>query len=402
MTIVEQSVAVLLSYVERNNYKGWDPYDGLNSVVFKRLPVFRNVGLARLAWIQLFKRSPVNFRKLLLVPKGHNPKGLALFLSGYCNLVEFQIITQKEIFGSTEEIIKKVIILADLLISVRSNKNSKNSCWGYNFDWQSKAFFLPSGTPTIVVTSFAVQALMHAYEITRKEEYLSIALSSGNFIKDELNRIPKENGLMFSYSPLDNQAVYNATLLATKTLSQIYSYSSQEEDKSLAFLSARAVCDLQNDDGSFPHSDQVGNRWRDNFHTAFKLESLAIYKKLCSDNSFDSNLEWGFNYWHKHFFDHDSGIAYYYDTPNRLIDLHCAAQAIPTFYHLSKFVKHKEFITRMLDWAINNMQDEEGFFYYQKRGDRIIRIPYMRWPNAWMFYGMSYYLKSDYINEKTA
>ncbi|MCV4615500.1 hypothetical protein OFM04_36925, partial [Escherichia coli] len=30
--------------------------------------------------------------------------------------------------------------------------------FGYNFDWQSRAFFAPKGTPTIVPTAFAAKA----------------------------------------------------------------------------------------------------------------------------------------------------------------------------------------------------------------------------------------------------
>ena len=32
------------------------------------------------------------------------------------------------------------------------------ACWGYNFDWQSGAFFVPVGTPNVVCTVFAAHA----------------------------------------------------------------------------------------------------------------------------------------------------------------------------------------------------------------------------------------------------
>ena len=75
----------LKSYCESQNFAGWDPYDGLNSKLFQATPL-KKWDLARLAWIQGFKRSPINFRRALLVPKSHNNMGLGLFLSGYCNL----------------------------------------------------------------------------------------------------------------------------------------------------------------------------------------------------------------------------------------------------------------------------------------------------------------------------
>ena len=122
MSIIDNSFLKLKKYCEDEQYKGWDPYDGLNSKVFNALP-FRKWNVARLAWIQGFKRSPVNFRKLLMVPKQHNSKGLALFLSGYCNL--YTIAKEgNNTFGTVEEIEKSIIGLADLLLERRDTRHS--------------------------------------------------------------------------------------------------------------------------------------------------------------------------------------------------------------------------------------------------------------------------------------
>jgi hypothetical protein len=399
--LIHKSLLSLKAYIEKEEYKGWDPYDGLNSKVFQSIPLLKNWDLARLAWIQFFKRNPVNLRRLFLVPKEYNPKGIALLLSGYCNLLKYYRLTKNTYYGDDPELLQKINILSEKLISLRSPFTTKNAaCWGYIFDWQSKAFFLPSNTPTIVATSFAIESLLQTYSLTKNEICLQNALSAADFIKFDLNRIRKGDNFMFSYSPLDHRAVYNATLLATKSLSHLHKFNKDPEFKELAFTSARAVCNLQNLDGSFPHSDQVGNKWRDNFHTAFKLESLAYYQKYCSENTFNVNIEKGFDYWFNNFFDYDSGLSYYYEHNSKLIDLHCAAQAIPTFCALNKFKEHQLFLSKVLVWVINNMQHPSGYFYYQKRGKRINKIPYMRWPNAWMFYGISYYLLADAENEK--
>ena len=86
----------LKSYCEYEKYKGWDPYDGLNSKLFKITPL-NKIAFFRLIWIQFFKRSPINLRKLFLVPKQYNAKGIALFLSGYCNLYELSS-KEKDLF----------------------------------------------------------------------------------------------------------------------------------------------------------------------------------------------------------------------------------------------------------------------------------------------------------------
>ena len=320
-------------------------------------------------------------------------------LSGYCNLYE-TVKEKPELsveFGGLQDIELQINELAELLISMQS-KGYSGACWGYTFDWQSKAFFLPIHTPTVVATSFVVEALLSAYEVTQNKQYLNTALSSADFVLKDLNRIDKPNGFMFSYSPLDSRAVYNATLLGTKTLALIYKYTGNEDYKIAARASAQAVCDEQNGDGSFPHSDQVRNQWRDSFHTGFKLESLAIYQQCCNDNSFSENIERGYKYWIEHYFVPETGLAKYYDnsTEKDTVDLHCVAQAIPTIYKLNKSTEETSaMMTKCLEWAINNMQSKKGYFYFQKKGNSINKICYMRWPNAWMFYGMSYFIKNN-------
>ena len=49
----------LKAYIEKNKYKGWDPYDGLNSKIFKRIP-FSDYEISRIIWTQFVKRFPIN------------------------------------------------------------------------------------------------------------------------------------------------------------------------------------------------------------------------------------------------------------------------------------------------------------------------------------------------------
>src|SRR2546430_1176558 len=105
-------------------------------------------------------------------------------------------------------------IMPDDLIRM-SLKGFKGACWGYNFDWQSRSFFLPRGTPTIVPTAFAARALCEAAEVISREEYLPFARTICDFILNDLNR-SEETGdeVWFSYAHLDQTRVFNANLLA--------------------------------------------------------------------------------------------------------------------------------------------------------------------------------------------
>ena len=72
----------LVAYVEREGYKGYDPYDTLNAVI-----PFRWFGRwGEVIATQIQKRNPVNIRPLLGIRKGHNPKAMGLFLHAYALL----------------------------------------------------------------------------------------------------------------------------------------------------------------------------------------------------------------------------------------------------------------------------------------------------------------------------
>ena len=81
----KESFDKLRYFCEIEQFKGWDPYDGLNSWVIQKTPLGKS-RFFRLAWIQFFKKNPINLRSLFGIKKDYNPKGLGLFLIGYCNL----------------------------------------------------------------------------------------------------------------------------------------------------------------------------------------------------------------------------------------------------------------------------------------------------------------------------
>lgn len=321
--------------------------------------------MARLAWIQGFKRSPINFRKLLLVPKEHNAKGIGLFLTGYCNIYKAQQASGKEELGTQQEILERINDLAELLISLQS-KGYSGACWGYNFDWQARRLFLfPKNTPTVVATTFAAAALFQAYEITKNENWLNTALSAAWFVLNDLNRTPKKQGFLFSYSPLEgNNTVYNASLLASKLLSYCYRYTKDENLKTTARDSILACASAQQSDGSWLYGELPVQNWIDSFHTGYNLEALQSYQDLTGDTTFQEHITKGSAFYTKNFFLED-GTPKYYHNKTYPIDIHCPAQLFVTLNRLNQFDAHKELAEKVLNWTIEHMQDKKGYFYYQ-------------------------------------
>src|SRR5215813_12316220 len=201
----------LWKWCRSEGFAGYDPFDGLNSRLFQATP-FKRSRTARLVWTQFHKRSPVNCRPLVGIPRERNAKGIALFT--LAALADFRRHPTKENETEVRE------LLDDL---IRMNlKGFRGACWGYNFDWQSRSFFLPRGTPAIVPTAFAARALCEAAEVISREEYLPFARTICDFILNDLNRSAESNDeVCFSYSPLDHTRVFNASLLAGETLARV-------------------------------------------------------------------------------------------------------------------------------------------------------------------------------------
>lgn len=388
---IKDAFIALLKYVDKQGLMGWDPYDGLNSKFFQSLPVVSKNRYFRLAWMQFIKHMPINLRPLVGISKGYNPKALGLFLSGFCNLYQLESSALSNL-GLSKAVLKERIDFLVKKIPELQSEGRSGSCWGYNFDWQARAFFQPRYTPTVVATTFIGSALLDAYEITREENLLKMVRSSCDFILKDLNRTYDDKGnFAFSYSPLDKTVVFNASLLGSRLLARVYSFTKENELINAAMKSVAFCCDHQKPDGSWGYGTLYFHQWIDNFHTGYNLECIADYIKYSGDHSFEDNLQNGFEYYINTFFT-ENGIPKYYSNSKYPIDIHAPAQLVITLSKSGKFNENRELVDKVLNWTILNMQSDKGYFYFQKNKYFTSKIPYMRWSQAWMFYALCEYL----------
>jgi len=380
--IIQKSIKLLEDHCVKEGFQGYDPYDGLNSTLFQAIPVISKSRIGRLVWIQLFKKSPVNFRKPAGIKKEYNSKALGLFLSGYCNLY---------LKDPDPKYLEMINFLTEKIIDL-ANKNWSGICWGYNFDWQARAFFLPKYTPTVVATSFIGNALLDAYEITRDKTLLDTVRSSCDFISGDLYKTyDNEGNYAFSYSPFDNSVVFNASLLGSRLLSRVFSLTEERKLIEAAERSVVFCCNYQKPDGSWSYGTAAFHQWIDSFHTGYNLESVSDYIRYSGNVRYQENIIKGLAYYLNTFFT-GQGIPKYYNNSVYPVDVHCPAQLIITLSRLGKLGEHKELAGKVLKWTIENMQSGKGFFYFQKRKTFTNKIAYMRWSQAWMFFALSEYL----------
>lgn len=377
----------LRHYCEAEDYRGWDPYDGLNSRVFKAIPLAGRSAVCRLVWIQLFKRSPFNLRKLLLVPKQHNAKGIGLFLQGYCTLYKAveQQPSLKDMLGTPDNLKGRITYLGELLLKMKTDGFS-GAAWGYNFPWQCRREFLfPAGEPTVVATNFCAWALLDAAEITGRDDFKQTALSAAEFIVHDLRRTPHNSGTIISYSKMPgNDTIYNASLLGSRLLARCWKETGRQEYLDLARESVEACCSEQHPDGSWTYGLKPVTGWIDSFHTGYNLDGLIAYQELSADTRFEDNINRGLDFYLTNFFLPDGAPKYYHNTQYP-IDIHCPGQLVMTLSRLHQYDRHREMVDKVLTWTFDNMLSSKGYFYYQLKKGVSSKISYMRWSNAFMF-----------------
>jgi hypothetical protein len=373
---VEAAILKLVAYCRENDWAGYDPYDALNSPLFRALP-FLDYRFPRLVFTQALKRSPINFRTSLHVPKTQNPKAIALFLSALVTLERVNAPYEK---GDIE-------IMIERLRNLRS-PNTNYWCWGYSFPWQTRTIVVPSGAPNLVCTTFVANALFDAYDHCRDSQCLNMALSAAEYILSELYWTEGSTA-SFSYPlPSVRSEVHNANFLAAALLGRAYSHTSDERFVLPAFQVARCSGAKQQADGSWYYGEAASQNWIDNFHTGYNLCALRDLSSYAATNEFDAVIRRGFEFYRSRFFGSD-GLVRYFHNRTYPIDIHSVAQSIITLLTFQDLDSgNLPLAHSVLHWAVTHMWDDRGFFYYRVLRSHTNRISYMRWSQAWMLLAM--------------
>jgi len=367
-----QAFDALSVYVKDQDFKGWDLFDGLNSRLFQATHLAHS-RFMRLAWIQLFKRSPINFRWLTVVPEGYNAKGLGLFASA---LLALERKDQAK----------------DLLDRLKGMTCAglPGVSWGYNFNWEARAFYVPQGKPNIVTTVFAANAFLDHYKYMKDDESLRLADDACEFILKSLILHEDESTLCFGYIPGEEARVHNANMLGAALLGRVYSHTGNvtymEKSRKAMAYSIGAL----NDDFSWPYGERSHHQFIDNFHTGFNLVALKQWMDCTGENHWEKELAGAYGYFLDTFWLEDGCPKYYHDSLYP-IDIHCSAQGIVTCLKLKNLDPRSiPLAKKIAQWAIDNMQDKKkGYFYYQRTRFYTNKIPYIRWAQAWMFYALA-------------
>jgi hypothetical protein len=220
--------------------------------------------------------------------------------------------------------------------------------------------------------------------VTGNSWFLDIAKSACRWILD-LPRESTSRGDCISYLAHVQASVHNANMLGAGLLARAAKHDGNEEYVRVARSAMEYSCSRQQADGSWLYGEDAKYHWVDNFHTGYNLDSLDTYLAATDDAEFRPNLDRGLAYYKNHFFE-ESGRPKYYNTRAYPIDIQCVAQSIETLARFSdRDPQCRDLARKVVAWAIANMQDPGGFFYYRQYPLITAKTPMLHWGQATMF-----------------
>jgi hypothetical protein len=367
------SIQRLYGWLEKNDYKGYDTFDGL--LAFVR-PLTFETNFLRTVLQQGVRRFPINTRPLLGIKKEHASKAMGFFAKGFIRLHE---ATGEKLYADKAEFALRWLI-------DHQSKGYSGACWGNHFDYQSRSFYLPKEVPTIVWTAHIGDAFVDAYEHFGNEIYLRIAASAcEHIVKDLELTVEGPDAVCISYIPTKNVPIHNSSLLGASLLARVYSHNKNESYRSLAQKAVQYCANHQRANASWYYGEKENLHWVDNFHTAYNLDCLKHYMAATGDHRYDDKFMAGYEYWKKTFFLPD-GTPRYYDYKKLPLDIQCSSQAIDTLVLFSdRDPLAIPLALKVAKWTIDNMQDRTGYFYYRRYELGIVnKTPTLHWGQATM------------------
>lgn len=376
MTELAEAIRRLESWGSERGWLGPDPYEGLNATRPKMLK--RSV-LGRRILTQAVKRSPVDLRRPLGIPRAPSAAALGHVASAYA-------------LGAADD--EKLGAILERLLELRC-EGFEGLSWGYPFDVQTRVFFYPRGDPNTIATSFAGGALIDAYARTGDVRWRQRAADVARYFVEAVPQTETAAGAFFGYLVGDRTPIHNANLLVCALLARLARLLDRPDLAERAAAGVRFTIAHQRADGSWLYGEGPGLDWVDNFHTGYVLESLIRCREAGLDEGIGPALERGLAFYRNALF-LDDGTPKYNPGSRYPIDTQCAAQAIQTFALASRqSPEYLESARLAFGFAMRRMQRGDGAFVFQRRRLWVNRTPHIRWCQAPMLHAMAHLARAE-------
>lgn len=377
------------AWLEKTGYESYDPYDfwGTKYGLFSRRVYYKKgvLGLPLIAPILLMDMACPGLRGLFVKKERFataDGQLVLAFLNLYQSTGEPKFLEKAERLG--EELLQY------------SLPGYSGKCWGYPFDWQHNGGLWSKNTPYITCTPYCFEAFISLYDATKDQRYLDIARSIATFVYTDLKDTPTgQDAAAGSYSPIDDSKVVNASAYRAWVLFEAAARFNLPEYKEKAQKNLNFILQSQRDDGAWLYAfDAPGEDFIDHFHTCFVLKNLFKINLRLNNPVVTEAIKKGYAYYRKELFYADGlpkGFAKQPRTQIVHLEMYNFAEAITLGALLKDLIpiafEHAQQLAAILR---EQYQLADGHFVSRVyRGGFRHTFPFLRWPQAQLFYSLT-------------
>lgn len=386
---VPKAIQLFTAWLEKTGYESYDPYDiwGTPYGLFSRRVYYEKglLGLPLIAPILLMDIFCPSLRSWF-VQKERFATADAQLVLAFLN-----------IYRSTGEtkFLDKAAQLGDELLKY-SVPGYKGKCWGYPFDWQHNGGLWKKNTPYITCTPYCFEAFLALYDATANEHYREVARSIAEFVYGDLKDTPAgKNAMAASYSPLDESKVINASAYRAWVLFEADARFNLPQFREKAQRNLNFILQNQRSDGAWLYAVEApGEEFIDHFHTCFVLKNLFKINRRLKDPTLAASIRKGFDYYRCELFDADGlpkGFAIQPRTQIVKLEMYNFAEAITLGALLRDDIPEAFSLAQRLATTLcEKFQLRSGYFVTRVyRGGFRHSFPFLRWPQAQLFYSLT-------------
>lgn len=378
-----------LRWLDRSGCESYDPYDlwstAVGRLARKTYYAHRLLGAPMVAPIVAADALVPGIRRWV-TPKRRYPIADAHLILG---LLEWERLTGDQ--GHRQRAIR---LAGDLL--AQSIPGFSGHCWGFPFDWESSGGLIRKGTPLITTTPYCFEAFLALGDATGESAYYDVARSAAEFASRDLKETALEgDAAACSYTPLDRSSVVNANSYRAMMLLEASARFHRPTLRDQALRNIAFVLRSQREDGSWLYEPgSENNAFVDNMHTCFTLKNLLKANRHLEDDRIDGAIRKGYAYYLRRLLNEDGSPKPFAEVrrfqPVRL-DCYDVAEGIVLGVLMGgRHPGALDVARRLFAVADERLWLDEGYFASRIPfiGPRV-RIPYLRWPLAQMFYAMT-------------
>lgn len=280
-------------------------------------------------------------------------------------------------------------------------------CWGYPFDWQTRAGVLKAGTPLITTLPYVYEAFSQIYTMDGDEQWLQVMRSIAEHAAKSYRDVMLAPDIAScGYTPAEDDpgGVVNASAYRSFLLTKAGIELSEPRYLELARRNLNFVLASQNENGSWYYSVDGERDFVDHFHTCFVLKALAKIEQLTGCSQCRSAVERGISYYLENLCD-EHGLPVPFSKAPRLTvyrrELYDCAECVNLAVLLhGRFPQLDEVLSNVITELMARWQKADGSFRARQLLAGWDNVPMHRWAQSQVFRSLCLFLSQNLTNSQ--